>query len=64
MGSKMKIYRDANNLVINIGDWDYQIDGNGNAQNPLPINAIEDDAEIVTGWDGGLYLANDPRALK
>ncbi len=60
----MKIYRDANNLVINIGDWDYQIDGNGNAQNPLPINAIEDDAEIVTGWDGGLYLANDPRALK
>lgn len=60
----MKIYRDAQGNCINIGEWDYQIDGNGNVQNPLPINTIEDDAKIVTGWDGGLYLANDPRAQK
>lgn len=31
--------------------------------NPLPDGAYEDTAEIVTGWDGGLYEASDPRRL-
>lgn len=31
--------------------------------NPLPEGAYEDEAEIVTGWDGGLYEATDPRRL-
>lgn len=33
------------------------------ATNPLPDGAYEDEAEIVTGWDGGLYETNDPRRL-
>lgn len=60
----MKIYRNSQNQVINIGEWDCQIDGNGNAQNPLPTDVVEDNAEIVTGWDGGLYVIGDPRAQK
>jgi hypothetical protein len=31
--------------------------------NPLPEGAYEDEADIVTGWDGGLYEASDPRRL-
>lgn len=52
----MKIYKDANGNLINIGEWD---DLGGT--NPLPSGAYEEDAEIVTGPDGGLYLASDPR---
>jgi hypothetical protein len=59
MGSKMKIYRNANNVVINIGEWD---DKDG--LNPLPEGATEHDAEVVIGYDGGLYLADDPRRLQ
>ena len=29
--------------------------------NPLPAGAYEEYADVVTGKDGGLYLANDPR---
>jgi hypothetical protein len=59
----MKIYRDKNGVCINIGDWDYQIDETEKQHNPLPVDATEDEAEVVTGWDGGLYLADDPRRL-
>lgn len=61
----MKIYRDSKGNCINIGDWDYvtQIeDGVEVHLNPLPDGAYEDEAEVITGWDGGLYLADDPRA--
>ena len=54
----MKIYRDIDGKCINIGDWD---DKEG--RNPLPEGAAEFDAEVVTGYDGGLYLADDPRRL-
>jgi hypothetical protein len=81
MGSKMKIYRDANGVLINIGEWDYayqeqtvlkpNADAGGYsveteivAKNPMPDGVLEDEAEIIEGWDGGLYLANDPKALK
>jgi len=30
--------------------------------NPIPEGIIESDAEIITGWDGGLYAKGDPRA--
>lgn len=58
MGNKMKIYRDIDEKCINIGDWD-----NKEGKNPLPEGATEFDAEVVTGYDGGLYLVDDPRRL-
>jgi hypothetical protein len=58
MDSQMKIIKDKDGNLINIGDWN---DNQG--QNPLPQGATEHDAEIVTGYDGGLYLADDPRRL-
>ena len=63
----MKIVRDAQHNVINIGPWDHMVevapDGTSVELNPLPPGAYEDEAEVVTGWDGGLYLANDLRRL-
>lgn len=63
----MKIYRNAQGTCINIGEWDYQIkvvDGVETINNPLPEGATEHDAEVVIGYDGGLYLADDPRRLQ
>lgn len=62
-----KIYRDAQGRCINIGEWDFMLandqDGNEVVGNPLPDGAYLDEAEIVAGWDGGLYLVDDPRRL-
>lgn len=59
----MKIYRNKDNVCINIGEWDTQtIDGI--ERNPLPKDAVESDEEVITGWDGGLYAYDDPRAIK
>ncbi len=58
MGSQMKIIKDKDGNLINIGDWN---DNQG--QNPLPQGATEYDEEVVTGYDGGLYLADDPRRI-
>jgi len=64
----MKIYRDSHGNCINIGDWDYMIDEtlpeSEQIKNPLPEGAYEDQADVITGWDGGLYLADDPRSSK
>jgi hypothetical protein len=57
----MKIFRDADNNLINIGDWDYMIE-DGIERNPLPVGAYEEDVEVVTMPDGARYLATDPRA--
>jgi hypothetical protein len=54
----MKIIKDKDGNLINIGDWD---DKEG--KNPLPEDATEHDAEVVTGYDGGLYLADNPKRL-
>jgi len=54
----MKIIKDKNGNLINIGEWD---DKQG--KNPLPQGATEQDGEVVTGYDGGLYLADDPKRL-
>jgi len=59
----MKIFRSSNGDVINIGEWDYKRDENGNITNPLPMGAYEEDVEVVTGWDNGLYISDDPRRL-
>jgi len=55
----MKIIKDKDGNLINIGNWD-----NKEGQNPLPQGATEHDAEVVTGYDGGLYLADDPKRLQ
>lgn len=55
----MKIYRNKEGVCINIGNWD---DSNG--LNPLPTDAVESDEEVIVGWDKGLYVFNDPRAVK
>lgn len=63
----MKIYRNSEGQCINIGEWDYQVqnvDGVETITNPLPDGAYEDDARAVTGWDGGLYVHDDPKAVK
>jgi len=54
----MKIIKDKNGSLINIGNWDDQ-----EGKNPLPEGATEHDAEVVTGYDDGLYLADDPKRL-
>ena len=63
----MKIIKDKDGNLINIGDWDYKIDESlpedERIKNPLPEGATEHDAEVVTGYDGGLYLADDPKRL-
>tara|TARA_R110002074_G_scaffold401205_1_gene598550 strand:- start:21 stop:215 length:195 start_codon:yes stop_codon:yes gene_type:complete len=61
MDRKMKIYRDSSGNLINIGEWDYAI-FNGIETNPLPDGAAIEEADVVTGYDGGLYLSDDPRA--
>lgn len=63
----MKVIRDADGRVINIGEWDYlyaEIEPGKDpvATNPLPDGATESDEEVVTGWDGGLYVKGDARA--
>ena len=55
----MKIIRNSVGALINIGEWDYQIsieEDSPIVNNPLPEGAYEEDAEVVVGYDGGLYL--------
>lgn len=64
----MKIYRNGKGELRNIGEWNYLVsqdeDGNDVINNPLPEGYTESDEEVVTGWDGGLYVAGDPRAVE
>lgn len=73
MGSEMKVIRDTDGAVINIGDWDYSVSVRVDAEtgseisvvnNPLPEGATEHEEVVVTGWDGGLYVQDDPRAQR
>lgn len=60
------VYRDSEDNVINIGDWDYMItyeeDENGSKieiiNNPLPENYSTKDEEIYILEDGGLSVGN------
>lgn len=74
--TKRKVIRNMDGAIINIGEWDYVYvdeptallnrDGQPitkrKALNPLPEGAYEDDADIIEGWDGGLYEVGDPRS--
>jgi hypothetical protein len=64
MGSKMKVIKSADGVLLNIGDWDFEIDKDGQPQNSMPLGAVETEEEVVVGYDGGLYLADDPRAAQ
>ena len=69
---KMKVFRDDTGRVVNIGEWDYlisiEMDANGEeievARNPMPDGLIESEEEVVAGLDGGLYVEGDPRATQ
>tara|TARA_R110000803_G_scaffold160902_1_gene224744 strand:+ start:1744 stop:1941 length:198 start_codon:yes stop_codon:yes gene_type:complete len=60
-----KVFLDADGHCINIGDWDYRKQVNELGEtvttNPIPEGVTESYAEVVTGWDGGIYLSTDPR---
>lgn len=66
---KMKVFRDADGVVRNIGEWDTMTetysDEDGrkikNVHNPIPEGYIESQEEVVRGPDGGLYASGDPR---
>ena len=63
----MKIIRDKNGNIINIGDWDFIPIRDGENiifTNPLPEGSYEDESNVITGWDGGFYAEGDPRAIK
>lgn len=74
----MKVIKNAEGHVINIGEWDYRpkeqtalkhnpetggysVETEIVVRNPLPDGAFEDEVEVIEGYDGGLYLATDPR---
>lgn len=79
----MKVIKNSEGQVINIGDWDYMIEEKIEkidppkdvalteeelrqykpkivqvVKNPFPDGAYEDDVEVITGPDGGLYVAS------
>lgn len=62
---KMTVIRDAEGVIINIGEWDARITEDGEGvlieTNPLPKGAKRGKANIIKGWDGGLYEESDPR---
>lgn len=67
----MKVIRDAGGVAINIGEWDFSLADGVDLEtgeeiriigNPLPDGSSESDEDVVTGWDGGLYILGDPRA--
>ena len=66
------VIRSAEGAIINIGPWDLGVETKIDVKtgervevigNPMPAGAYEDEADIVQGWDGGLYEASDPRRL-
>lgn len=63
----MKVIKDKNGKVINIGEWDYMVEERMDNQknifeiikNPMPEGAYEADAEVAVGEDGGLYVVTE-----
>ena len=56
----MKVYRDANGTVINIGEWDLMVetleDGEVVIHNPVPDGATYADEAVGERADGGLEV--------
>lgn len=70
---KKLVYRDPNGVVVNIGPWDLMEDeiedpDTGEVRtiqhNPIPDGVTNKSEEVIEGWDGGLYVKDDPRATK
>lgn len=67
----MNVVRNAEGRPEHIGEWDYvyitELGQDGEelhfATNPFPEGATQSDEEVVVGFDGGYYAADDPRAL-
>ena len=57
-------YQEQTVLKTNADAVGYSVETEIVAKNPMPDGVLENEAEIIEGWDGGLYLANDPKALK
>lgn len=58
----MKIYRDVNGNLINIGEWDYCVrvsESGEKITNPLPDGAYEELANVVVDSDGSRRLAQN-----
>jgi len=59
----MKIIKDKNGNVINIGEWNYKIietqDGKMIITNPLPEGACESEEEVSRLDDGSFVLKSD-----
>lgn len=53
-----------NGKVINIGEWDHQIDEDGNVRNPIPEGAQVGDFDIVQNARGVYVLSTDYRKLR
>jgi hypothetical protein len=64
----MKVYRDAQGNLINIGEWDEcrVEDEHGNivVKNPMPAGTVESDEEVLIGADGGKYIKTDYAKLR
>lgn len=53
-----------NGKVINIGEWDFRYDENGNPKNPMPEEAEFGDFDIVQNAVGQYVLPSDYRKLR
>lgn len=63
-----KVYLNADGSCANIGEWDLRpmLNEAGDVviTNPIPEGVTEAEADTVTGWDDGVYVATDPRRNK
>lgn len=65
------VVRNAEGKPEHIGEWDYvyatEFGENGDdvmvATNPFPAGATQAMEEVIVGFDGGFYAADDPRAI-
>lgn len=53
-----------NGKVINVGDWDLQIDEAGFSTNPIPEDAVEGDFDVVQNARGEYVLLTDYKKLR
>lgn len=54
------IWSDGDGSIVHVGEWDLKLVP-GAPTNPVPTDATSGEEEVVEGWDGGLYAADDPR---
>lgn len=69
---KMKVYRDKAGSVVNIGEWDYQIEEEFDGEekigeiitNPLPQDLVVSEEEVVVCEDGSKVVATEYQRLR